>query len=66
MKSDLIETPTSKHKYKILSRDLKDCEKRGFSDAIKLVFERILTLPKKVHWKILLDLADFAKRESKF
>jgi len=31
-----------------------------------LVFERIINVPKKVHWKILLDLADFAKRESKF
>jgi len=23
-------------------------------------------MPKKIHWKILNDLADFAKRESKF
>jgi len=45
---------------------MKDIEKKGFSITIKLVFEKILTIPKKVHWKILLDLADFAKRESKF
>lgn len=31
-----------------------------------MVFEKIISLPKKVHWKVLLDLADFAKRESKF
>lgn len=23
-------------------------------------------MPKKVHWRIILDLADYAKRESKF
>jgi tetratricopeptide (TPR) repeat protein len=33
---------------------------------VKLVFEKITSLPRKVHWRILLDLADFAKRESKF
>jgi la-related protein 1 len=66
LKQDLVETPISKNKYKILSRDLKETEKKGFSEAIRLVFERIITLPKKVHWKILLDLADYAKRESRF
>ena len=66
MKHDLNETPISKHKHKQLSRELKEFEKKGFSNAIKLVFEKILTIPRKVHWRILLDLADFAKRESKF
>lgn len=66
LKQELVETPVSKNKYKTLARDLKDFEKRGFAEAMKLVFERMLILPKKVHWKILLDLADFAKRESKF
>lgn len=49
-----------------MSRELKDAEKKGFSFTVKLVFERILSLPKKVHWKLLLDLADYAKRESRF
>lgn len=66
LKQDLIETPNSKHKYKVLNKDLKDAEKKGFGECIKLVFEKIINLPKKVHWRILLDLADFAKRESKF
>lgn len=66
LKHDLNETPNSKHKYKIISRDAKDIEKKGFKEAIKFVFERILSMPKKIHWRILLDLADFAKRESKF
>jgi hypothetical protein len=66
LKQELVETPNSKHKHKQLSRELKDVEKRGFEDAIKIIFEKIIYLPKKIHWKILLDLADFAKRESKF
>lgn len=49
-----------------MARELKEGEKRGFSYCVKLVFEKITTLPRKVHWRILLDLADFAKRESKF
>jgi hypothetical protein len=49
-----------------MTRDLKDVEKRGFAEAIKLVFEKIIGMPKKIHWKILLDVADYAKRESKF
>lgn len=66
LKQDLIETPISKNKCKNLTRDLKESEKKGFCESIKLVFSKIITIPKKVHWKILLDLADFAKRESRF
>ena len=33
---------------------------------MKNVFENIFSLPKKLHWKLLLDLADFAKREFEF
>ena len=66
MKQDLNETPHSKNKYKQFSREMKETEKRGFGETIKLVFDRILELPKKIHWKILLDMSDFAKRESKF
>ena len=45
---------------------MKDIEKKGFNETVKLIFAKIINLPRKVHWKILLDLADFAKRESKF
>jgi hypothetical protein len=62
----LVETPNSKHRYKNFHQDFKEIEKRGFSEAIKLVFEKIIDMPRKIHWKILNDLADFAKRESKF
>jgi len=66
MKHEMNETPNSKHRYKQLSREIKEVEKKGFGETVKLVFDKILSIPKKVHWKILLDLSDFAKRESKF
>ncbi len=66
LKGELHETPTSNQKYKSLNRDLKEWEKHGFAATARKVFEKIFTLPKKVHWRILIDLADFAKRESKF
>jgi len=67
LKRDLNETPNSKHKYKQLARELKEAEKPGcLEDMIKQVFTAIVRLPKKVHWRIVLDLADFAKRESRF
>ncbi len=62
----MTETPNSKSRHKQLARDLKDSEKRGFAASLALVFDRLPSLPPKVHWRILLDLADFAKRESKF
>jgi hypothetical protein len=66
LKAQLPETPTSKHKYKQVAREMKDKEKHGFGQSIKHVFEKIVDVPKKVHWRIILDMADFAKRESRF
>ena len=66
LKSDLVETPNSKYKYKQISREMKDNEKSGFSTVIKETFSRIMNIPRKVHWRIVLDLADYAKRESRF
>ena len=66
LKQDLIETPNSKYKYKQISREMKEHEKSGFSTVIKETFARILSIPRKVHWRVVLDLADYAKRESRF
>ena len=62
----MIETPNSKYKYKQISREMKENEKSGFSTVIKETFARILSIPRKVHWRVVLDLADYAKRESRF
>lgn len=64
--NDLPETPNSKYKYKQISREMKDNERHGFQAVIKETFARILNVPRKVHWRVVLDLADYAKRESKF
>ena len=45
---------------------MKENEKSGFSTVIKETFARILSIPRKVHWRVVLDLADYAKRESRF
>mmetsp|Transcript_35806 Transcript_35806/g.47116 ORF Transcript_35806/g.47116 Transcript_35806/m.47116 type:complete len:241 (-) Transcript_35806:1951-2673(-) len=66
LKQDLTETPNSKYKYKQISREMKEQEKNGFQAVIKDTFQRILNIPRKVHWRVVLDLADYAKRESRF
>ena len=66
LKNELVETPNSKHKYKCAFKEMKEVEKEGFSAVLKFAFNRIVQLPKKVHWRMILDLADFAKRESRF
>ena len=39
-----------------------------FEDLLKLSMQKIVTLdiPQKIHWRVYLDLADYAKRESLF
>lgn len=66
LRQDLAETPNSKYKYKQISREMKEHEKNGFQTVVKETFQRILSIPRKVHWRIVLDLADYAKRESRF
>ena len=61
-----METPNSKYKYKQITREMKEKEKSGFAAVVKETFSRILQVPRKVHWRVIMDLADYAKRESKF
>ena len=68
LKDELIENPNSpsKVKCKEFSENMKKWESAGFASTMKKVFDQISTLPKKVHWKILVELAEFAKRENEF
>jgi len=50
----------SKSQYKNFVKDLKEWEKLGFVETMKNTFAGIFELPRKLHWRILLDLADFA------
>lgn len=48
---------------------MKELEKTcTFEQMLVQTFKKmvILEIPKKIQWRIYLDLADFAKRESKF
>ncbi len=65
-RSDLVESPATKLKFKDFHRQLKLKEKEGF-DATKDFSQRCIDLlPEKVHYKIYLELADLAKRENRF
>ena len=66
----MVESPTSKNKYKSLQTQVKEMEKANASfkqisiKSLELIMS--LKVPQKMHWRVFLDLADFSKRESKF
>jgi len=69
MCNDLLDSPNSKQKFKNISKDIKELEKSpscGFYDIVLQTFKLIKSVPQKIHWRIYLELADLAKRESKF
>ena len=45
---------------------MKELEKQGFKETVKYVLNRIFSMNEKNHWRIILDLSDFAKREGLF
>jgi la-related protein 1 len=59
-----LDTPNSKPKYRAFLKDLKDLEHEPFIVQLKFTLKQLAQLPKKIHWRVLLDLADLAKRES--
>jgi hypothetical protein len=59
-----LDSPQSKLKYKNFLRDFKEMNKGSFISQLKYCFKQLASLPQKIHWRILLDLADLAKRES--
>jgi len=66
---DLHDSPVSKSKYKNISKDVKEMEKVGsadFSNIVTSAFKFLKSIPQKIHWRVYLELADIAKRESKF
>lgn len=71
MKDDAIESPTSKNKYKGVAKFVEDLERANdvsFGELVAETMTKVMTLdiPKKILWRLFLDLADYAKRESKF
>ena len=70
LKYDSVESPNSKMKYKAISKIIDELEKSEatFKDLVQVTLGKIqsLEIPRKTLWRIFLDLADYAKRESKF
>jgi len=68
LQHDLVESPISKNKFKNFSAFMKEEEKNSCSFKKVLIqsLEKLKNVPQKIHWRAFLDLADFAKRESKF
>lgn len=71
LRDNAVESPTSKNKYKGVSKFVEDLERAGevsFSELVAETMAKVtnLDIPKKILWRLFLDLADYAKRESKF
>jgi len=69
LKKDSVESPISKQKYKVISKEIKELEKTSsFEQVMTATMQRMVSqaVPQKIHWRVYLDLADFAKRETKF
>lgn len=64
-RGELVESPTTRLNYKIFYRNFKQIEKEdGFKAAVAFATKHLAVLPKKVHWRVYLELADMAKREN--
>lgn len=64
-----MESPRSKNKFKQINKEMLDLQKtHSFEGFIQAVLRKVVAqnLPQKVIWRVYLDMADFAKRESKF
>ena len=67
---DSVESPISKQKYKNIQKLIDEWEKSEapFPDLLKLTMKKmvLLDIPIKIQWRVFIDLADYAKRESRF
>jgi len=57
---------SSKARFKQFHKELKEKEKEGdFEKTVEFGFSGLAALPKKLQHRVVLELADFAKRENK-
>lgn len=61
----LVESPGTKMKFKTFYKTFKEKEKEGFEAAKMYANEFFPLISEKSHWRIFLELADFAKRENR-
>lgn len=64
-RDDLHESPLAKQQLKLFSKVIREQEKLGYVRVSSLVVSKLPELPKKLHWKVMLELADLAKRDNK-
>ncbi|KAL0484846.1 FPGS1 [Acrasis kona] len=50
--------------YKEFAKEVKDFEKQGYKSTKDFVLKNMSNTPSSVHWRVYMDLADFAKREN--
>jgi la-related protein 1 len=64
-REDLHESPQAKQQLKLFSKLIREQEKLGYRQVASSVVDKLGELPKKLHWKVMLELADLAKRDNK-
>ncbi|CAN0072530.1 unnamed protein product, partial [Phaeothamnion confervicola] len=65
-RADLVESPATRLAFKDFYREFRAKEKTSFEAAKQFALECFAVLPRKVHWRLYLEMADLAKRESRF
>jgi hypothetical protein len=65
-RSELVESPHSKLAYKDFYRHFRGMERESVEVARKYAEESLLWMPETARWRVLLELADLAKRGNDF
>lgn len=58
------DSPTSKDRFKDLTRVLREREKESFAAAVEYFETNLHTLPERSHYRAYLEMADIAKRDN--
>jgi len=64
-RAELVESPTTRMQFKDFYRQFRSKERCSFEAAKEYAMACFDLLPKKVHWKLYLEMADLAKRENR-
>lgn len=63
-RAELVESPTTRMQFKDFYRQFRAKERQSFEAAKTYALSCFELLPVKVHWKLILEMADLAKREN--
>ena len=65
-RQELVESPHSKQEYKEFYRQFRIKERESVDAARAYANEALGWIPEKAKWRVLLELADIAKRKNDF